>query len=384
MRILIFEPLAGGHHTNYIEALLESLVRLRRKGNISEVIVAVTSAHRSSLSFQRQIARFEPDVVFDATLPAIDPTLPLADRLRDARHFRAVVLKHTPDLAISTTADQQTLAAALLSLVGVPVIPSGPRTIGLIHSGYAGRARNTADRAKDVLYGLGLKNAPWTRIGIINPLVYEWAIKRMPSSAGRFVLVPDPVPPVKTLPRAEARRALCLPETGTYIGHVGSTDHRKAIPELLSAFKAVARPDERLLLAGSLAESHRRLLTGEYAELVRSGAIVLRDRYIESSEIAAALSAIDAAAPLHYPRTELSANMLKAVAAGRPVLADSYGYTGEMIERSPSATPAKSATPRPLKVPCAELSTPRPPTGQPRKARASSTSTPPVISSPPS
>lgn len=333
MRVHIFEQFMGGHHTNYLAALLQRLAPLKRDGQIERLVVSITKRHHSSLPFRQQLACFEDAVVIDNSVPDVNPALALKDRMRVARNFRAATRKHAADITISTTADQETLVAGLLPGFHSSLVPPVGRTIGIIHAGYAGQANNLANRAKDIVYRLGLRYAPWTKIGIVNPLVYEWAVRHLPWRADRFVLIPDPVPRVESLSASNARDKLGLPLEGTYVGHVGTTDKRKAIPELLAAFKSVARPNERLLLAGRLSDDHRTLVESGYADMVASGAIILIDRYLDPVELDQALSALNVVAVPHYPRVELSANFLRAVAAGRPLLADRYGYTGAMIER---------------------------------------------------
>lgn len=152
------------------------------------------------------------------------------------------------------------------------------------------------------------------------------------SRRGTHRLLPHPVERPRALDRQAARAALGIPQDGRYLAFVGSTDGRKAIPELLAAFRAAGlAANDRLLIAGSLYEPHRALVRSAFADLLASGRIVSIDRHLSSEEVGLAFSAADMVAVTYYPMDDLSANLLSAIAAGRPVLANAHGYSKRMI-----------------------------------------------------
>ncbi|MBX9675450.1 MAG: glycosyltransferase [Methylotenera sp.] len=133
---------------------------------------------------------------------------------------------------------------------------------------------------------------------------------------------------------AEARELLGIPQDGFYIGFVGMMDYRKAVPELLAAFaSAKIYLTSRLLLAGKLAQEYQQLIEEKYADLIKSQRIILINRHLTNQEVQIGYAAIDVQALLQYRRMNLSANLLKAVAYGKPILVDRYGYTGMMADR---------------------------------------------------
>ncbi|HVL38543.1 MAG TPA: hypothetical protein VM328_04040, partial [Fimbriimonadaceae bacterium] len=79
--------------------------------------------------------------------------------------------------------------------------------------------------------------------------------------------------------------------------------------------------------------AHRKTICSRHLDLVEQGRIVLIDRFLTDDEINWGLAALDVVTILHYKRPNLSANLLKAAAVGRYVVADSFGYTGMMVER---------------------------------------------------
>jgi glycosyltransferase involved in cell wall biosynthesis len=127
---------------------------------------------------------------------------------------------------------------------------------------------------------------------------------------------------------------LNLPTEGRYVGFIGVMDTRKAIPELLTAWQAAqSDANDYLLLAGRLDPGYRQLIAAEFSELLQQGRIILLDQHLTAEQLIAGYSALDAVAVVQYRRANLSANLLKAIAAGRPAIVDRYGYTGMVVER---------------------------------------------------
>ena len=71
MKVQIFEPFFGRHHTKYVRFLLEALARMRAAGSVDEVVVSITREHRDSEYFSDQLAAFESHVTFDASVPTM-------------------------------------------------------------------------------------------------------------------------------------------------------------------------------------------------------------------------------------------------------------------------------------------------------------------------
>lgn len=88
-----------------------------------------------------------------------------------------------------------------------------------------------------------------------------------------------------------------------------------------------------MLLAGRSHLAYRELADREYGDLIASGRVVLIDRYLRDEELHDAYCAADVVAVPYYPMDDLSANLLAAIAAERPVLANDFGYAGTAIRR---------------------------------------------------
>jgi glycosyltransferase involved in cell wall biosynthesis len=133
--------------------------------------------------------------------------------------------------------------------------------------------------------------------------------------------------------KAAGRRLLGIPEDGRYIGLAASIDSRKAVLELLTAFRAVAGPGERALLAGDINNTHWNTITKQFGDLVANGRLCVIRRFLSQTEYQAALAALDVVCT-PYPRFGgLSSTLLEGVAAGRPILADNFGWSAEVVRR---------------------------------------------------
>jgi glycosyltransferase involved in cell wall biosynthesis len=111
-------------------------------------------------------------------------------------------------------------------------------------------------------------------------------------------------------------------------------DTRKGIDLLIAAFATGALGcDCRLLLAGLLSPDVQSLLIGPMAELVHQERIIVINRYLDDSELHAAMSALDVVCT-PYPRHIGSASIvIRAAAAGRPVVASDFGWLGMVVPR---------------------------------------------------
>lgn len=316
MKILVFEPYVGGHHTNYIN---ETVKQIRSISN--EIIVITSKGH----IFEESLLSYA--TIIDS-LPRFDPKADIRTKFSIAWALRSAVKTFKPDLVISTTADHELLPEAVVRLLGMRLISRRVKTIAITHHGYGGLALTWKNRAKDFVYRyctkLSIKNSVFT----VNPVVYS----SLRSLGIKIDLLPDPVENSNPTTKYQSRSLLSLSQDRRIIGHVGTVDNRKAIPELITAFSIAKTDGDQLLIAGKISPEMMKYINDKFSSEILDESIIVFNKFLSKSDLNLFLSACDVVAPLHYPRTELSANFLNALVAGRPVIADSYGFTGMMID----------------------------------------------------
>lgn len=352
MKVQIFEQFIGGHYTNYIEHLLPSLIELKKANLIKEIIVTITPEHFASEYFEKQLKSYSSWVNFEPCLKYVDASLGLDPRLiiKNPRVFISSLRNRSqisnnltnsvnrikPDYLISTTADtQSSLKWTVNSLFGVHSFPKNTYAVGIFHYGYSGAVTNLTDRIKDFGYRITWKYSPWSRLFVVNPLVYEKVSSSKSSkNSQRIKLVPDPVPSFENIDKKTARNLFGIPEDGRYIGFIGSMDHRVAIPEILVAFRsATSRPTDRLLLAGKMLPEYKKIIESEFKSLLAEGRLILMDRYLNLDEMNIGFCSLDIVSIMYYRQNNLSANLLKSVAMHRPVIVNKFGYTDMMVNQ---------------------------------------------------
>ena len=335
MKIQLIEAYKSGHHTNYIDALLPAFRRNLESGVITEVVITVTQSHYELL-VQQGIA--QPETVnlrFMPTFPEIDPNPSFKERIALFDAFRAAVDAVNPNAILATSADYDVMVNALFSRKANFGGQKGPHAVGVFHYGYPSSETLTwKEKLKQSIYETSWKNSTWDRFLLVNPMLYEELVKKKGALYSKLTLLPDPVPSRIDVSALEARQRLGIPLDGLYVGFVGMMDQRKAIPELLAGFvNSGASKSSRLLLAGRLAHEYQQLINDTYADLVANQTIIVINRHLSNEEIQLGYAAVDVHALLQYRRMNLSANLLKAVAYGKPILVDNCGYTGMMVNR---------------------------------------------------
>lgn len=331
MRVLVFEQWRGGHYFNYLECLLPRLSELA-----SEVVVTMTQQALSSDEFEAKLGacRTLSNVRFEGCIPEANPSLPARERLALLMHLREAILRTKPDYVLVPSADAQTLAMGTLGHAGFTLLPKSIPCEATFHNGYGPAIANPAHFLKEVVYRFAYSGSTWTQLNFVNFLYYEYGQRHHCRWAERARLVPDPVPNASRLSRVEARRLLGVPTDGRYLGLLGSLDARKAVPELLAAYRAAKLgATDRLLLAGRLAPEFRTLIDTEYQDLVESDRLILLDRFLTETELVQGYGALDLVCSTYRNFPGLASLMLKGLAAGRPVVAHNFGWSSALIRR---------------------------------------------------
>jgi len=331
MKIQIFEAYAGGHYTQYVAHLLPNLKELSRRGLIDSVVLTTSKNHVAHPYYAEAIAPIASGVTIDAPF-SIGPHGPNSGR-EIAGLLRASIVRNRPDFVIATSADHGAFPLAVINSVAGSRPFGKASAIGIFHHGLGREPKTLTEALKDRALHFAKRNKIWAEAHIVNPLLFDRIERLGDGPAGHFRQLPDPVPHTVPIDRIEARAIFGIPETGRYIGHVGGMDARMALPELIEAFRSASkRVDDRLLLAGSLYEPYQAYVSANCADLIESKKLIVLDRFLTQNELTIAASALDVIAIPYYTTEQLSAKLLHAIAARRPVVSGALGYSGMIVQ----------------------------------------------------
>lgn len=331
MKILLIEAFHGGHHTNYIEAMLPAFRQSLMAGEASEVCITISEHHYNNLVMAGIVKQESLNIRYSPTFPVTSQNPSFRERFNLFNTFKRVIEESDADAVIVPSADYDVSVNALCSFGGKKPVYA----VGVFHYGYPSSTKLTMkETVKRYVYELSWRNSNWNKLLFVNPVVYEGLARTNGSFSNKIQLLPDPVPPALEIDCEEARARLGIPSEGVYVGFVGMMDERKAIPQVLAVFSEKKMYEKcRLLLAGQLAKQYEELIHKRYQHLIDDQRIILINRHLSSVEVQQGYAAIDIVALLQIRRMNLSANLLKAVAYDKPVIADDCGYTGMMVRR---------------------------------------------------
>jgi glycosyltransferase involved in cell wall biosynthesis len=144
---------------------------------------------------------------------------------------------------------------------------------------------------------------------------------------------PQPVATVTTL-----RQRLGLDPARMVFLLFGMIDRRKGIYQILAAVQQLQRDHQApltLLLVGPLAEADKANVLAQIDAITSHSAvqIVVCDDFIQDTQIQAYFESADVVLALYQRHVGMIAILVRAAAAGKPVLASDYGLMGELVCR---------------------------------------------------
>jgi glycosyltransferase involved in cell wall biosynthesis len=327
MRVLVYQQMHAGHNYYYLHYLLPRLLEMTQ-----DIVVAITPEGRASEEFATLLGGVADRVTVAPVLPSGHLRVVNNQPWRLHTDLREAVVRYRPAYVFAPTGDAHTERMGLFRLAGRPPLPGNCPGEAGIHLGLSDPPATVQQTMRDRLHRLKLRTSGWTRLHLVNALFYERISAAGGSLAARCALLPHPVQP-NTNDQAESRRQLGLPPDGRIVGVSGIIDYRKAVRELLTAFRQAApRPTDRVLLAGPIEPRHHATLA-EHEDLIRSGRLLVLDRFFDAESTRKAMSAMDIICTPYPGFTWLSSVLLEALAAGRPILANRQGWCRMIVDR---------------------------------------------------
>lgn len=328
MRVLIVEPDLSGHHAPYLRHLLQSLAELQQ-----EATVLTYNNSAESPQFGLHLRDVAAGVTWDDCLPSSSKA-PRRVGFLFSELLKAVE-RHSADHVWVPYADFFSLYLGARVLVGRKARwPKDVWLEGLQFRGtFAYPAPNWRKVPSKLRSRLLLHRANWDVLHFLDPLVYEEICRRHPKMAGRFRVMPDPVEPVEPMQPELARGRLGIPPEGRYLSYLGLMADRDNVVRLFSAFEqANLPPDCKLLLAGPTTNEVQHCLEHDFGRTLRGGRVVQINRHLSLEEVKLGVLGSNVVCIPAKHRVGSSSFLIRAATAGRPVLADDFGWTGWAIE----------------------------------------------------
>lgn len=330
MRVVVYEPDPTGHHFAYLSHVLPAIARLG-----CEPILLTTCEAAKSPQFSQHLGAIADQFVVDMGGTKLAKTGSIRASWKQLSELKEGVARLKPDHLYLAYGDDLVQVVGLSTALGFR--PWGFNTTAevlLLRGGYSYPARRLGKRLRMAVTPPLIRRGPWDRIHHLNPDDLVVLARGEDPSVGRFRLMPDPVEPPPQITLVEARRQLGLPEEGRYLGSVGLLDRRKGIDLLALAWKRLLphrRVGDRLLLAGPARPEITNMLQRHFADDIRQGGVILIDRQLTTAEINVAVAALDVVCT-PYPTHNSSASIvIRAAAAGRPVLGSAIGWMNRTI-----------------------------------------------------
>jgi len=315
---MIFEPLLTGHRPVYVQTLITYLSDLGH-----EVVVVLPRDGRTTGEFATVLEPLSHIAQYEFTIPKIE-----REGLHRLKHVRSLVTsvrKNAPSLVIMPTADYLAQwCVCLWCLAWSPQFWSTKLYVNMIALPFGYPIKSIRDVVKRLAYGALLAAAPIRRTATIDEINLQasWPII---STVTRMRYAPEPIPVVTTESKQIERQRLKLPTDKSLIGIVGMIDARKELGLLLTAAQHPEWPvNLSVVLAGPIATASRQTIL----ESGLGDRLIVHGRLLSDEDVMRYIKALDCIWLVYRGHQGPSATLLKALALGTQVMAQSEGWIG--------------------------------------------------------
>lgn len=343
MRVLLFDLYHQGHHGQWMRAVLEHWTRHDPPGTL-DVVVSREFAERygSVIAAAERHAgvRVYPTEGHVGLRDRSGRRAVLENDLRIGRVLRAAVEQHRPDHVLAPYVDHLQASLATGLRFPRPVRLSGIYFRPSFHYRAMGRGPGTArarldDLQKRALLRLALANPHVETLFVLDPYAVG-PVQALAPPRVRVVALPEAVE-AGALPdeTPEATRLRLGVEDGRDVLLLfGSLDARKGVRELLAALALLPEALARracLVMAGEVTGDAASIAAG-VAALRGAVQTVHLDGFVSDAEMHRLFGAADLVVLPYQRHVGSSGILVRAAAAGVPVLGPAYGMLGARID----------------------------------------------------
>jgi glycosyltransferase involved in cell wall biosynthesis len=331
MRTLVYEPRVGGHFLNLAGQVASAL---SQAGSESHIAVSANAPGR--LEYESAVEPLRGSVQIHATIAFDDRGSARSIARRSYAELTRLVLEIRPDRVYLPTGDAVVQLMGIARLLGRDGVLKRTHVEVLLMNGAVGhpelltRREHWKRRISYRVAKLGCHT-----LYHLNPFVPDWERSQGIHEGAWARTMPDPVE-VVAIDKAEARRALGLPLEARIAGMVGRLDRRKGADVLIQAFsRAALGPRDHLLLWGPCAPEVRPELDRVMQHPELRERVLFRDTVLGTDEFYQAIAAMDLLALPYTSPIGSSSIVIRAAAAGRPVVTTSGGWAGRVLGMFP-------------------------------------------------
>ena len=360
-RVLLFDLYHQGHHSAYFRTVLAHWLRLDPPGSLDLVVSREMAERVPELA---EMARSHPHVTLHTVeIPGglrarTGSRAVLSNDVRIGRYLREAVERLRPDHVLAMYLDhlQASLAAGLrfqhrVRLSGIYFRPA-------FHYRAMGRGPGTAraradDLLKRALLRLALANPHVDTVFTLDPYAVG-PVQALAPRRVRVVALPEAVEASVASDEAPeaTRRRLGVEDGRVVLLLFGSLDPRKGVRELLAALALLPEALARracLVMAGEATGDAASVAAGVAALRARGAVqVVYADGFVSDAEMHRLFGVADLAVLPYQRHVGSSGVLVRAAAAGVPVLGPAYGMLGARIDEVRLGASADTSDPADL------------------------------------
>ena len=188
---------------------------------------------------------------------------------------------------------------------------------------------------KNITLKYFVKNKNLDSLFNLDPFATDYITENWKTDKVKFL--PDPVqvyPTTKT--KSEVKTSLSIDESKIVFLIFGFLDSRKGISDVMKAIGDIPKEKSKngcLLIVGPWEENERKLFDIQLPKIqqVTDFQIVVKDSFVKDEDIQQYFKVADYALALYHKHFGMSAIMVRAAAAQKPLIASNFGLMGKIV-----------------------------------------------------